>query len=293
MQQRTGFVGLGVMGQPMALNLLLGGGDLLVWNRSAGRADLLARAGAEVAGGPREVFAGSDTVLLMLSDDAAVDEVLGRGTPAFTSMLRDHTVVLMGTHAPAYSRGLEKAVHAAGGAYVEAPVSGSRGPAESGDLVAMLSGSDPDAVERVRVLLAPLVRHTVDCGPVPGALTTKLAVNAYMITMLTGLVEAVHLADRSGLERSVLAEVLLGGPMAAPLLRTKLDKLIGGDVAVQAAVADVAKNTGLITAAARDAGAATPLADACDRLFGRAVALGDGAADLIAVLRVLEDAADL
>ena len=171
---------------------------------------------------------------------------------------------------------------------MEAPVSGSRQPAETGDLVAMLAGDEVAVVERTATLIAPLVRHTVRCGAVPSALTTKLAVNSYMITMLTGLAEAVHLADRHGVDRAILAEVLLGGTLASPLLATKLTKLVAGDDTAQAAITDVAKNTGLITSAAAATGAAAPLAEVCDRLFGEAVDLGHGGADLIAVIRALE-----
>ncbi|HYI57208.1 MAG TPA: NAD(P)-dependent oxidoreductase [Microlunatus sp.] len=290
---RVGFLGLGVMGQPMALNLAHAGSDLVVWNRTPARADPLAGAGATVAATPADVFAAAETVVVMLYDEAAVDVVLRRGGPDFASMVRDRTVVVMGTHPPAYSVGLEADLVAAGGKYVEAPVSGSRGPAETGQLVAMLSGDDPEVLARVRSVIGPMIVHAVVCGPVPAALTTKIAVNAYMITMVTGLVEAVHLADRSGLDRRVLAEALLGGPLVSPLLRGKLDKLLAEDFGVQAAVADVVKNTGLITATARTAGAATPLAVVCDELFGEAVELGLGSADLIAVLRALESRVNL
>jgi 3-hydroxyisobutyrate dehydrogenase len=203
-------------------------------------------------------------------------------------LVRDHLLVVMGTHAPAYSCSLEAAVLAAGGTFVEAPVSGSRRPAETGDLVAMLAGADAAALERTRTLIAPLVRHTVRCGAVPSALTTKLAVNSYMITMLTGLAEAVHLGDRHGVDRRVLAEVLLGGTLASPLLATKLDTLVTGDDQPQALITDVAKNTGLITSAAAATNTAAPLAAVCDRLFGEAVDLGYGGADLIAVIAALE-----
>jgi 3-hydroxyisobutyrate dehydrogenase len=151
----------------------------------------------------------------------------------------------------------------------------------------MLAGADDSALEGVRELIAPMVRHAVVCGPVPAALTTKIAVNTYMITMVTGLVEAVHLADRCGVARAVLAEALLGGPLASPLLGAKLASLLAEDFRAQAAIADVAKNTGLITAAARDSGTATPLADECDRLFRATVDLGYGAEDMIAVLHAL------
>lgn len=276
------------MGQPMALNLVRAGVELVVWNRTPARAEPLAAAGARVAATPAEVCAAAETVIVMLYDEVAIDAVLQRQSPGFADLVRDTTLVVMGTNSPAYSAALEADVVAAGGRYVEAPVSGSRGPAETGDLVAMLAGADPRVLEDVSELIAPMVRHTVRCGPAPTALTTKIAVNAYMITMVTGLAEAVHLGDRSGLDRRVLAEVLLGGPLASPLLRAKLDKLLGDDYAAQAAVADVAKNTGLITAAAESVGADLPLAATCDRLFTETAALGHGGDDIVAVIRALE-----
>ncbi|HEY5788624.1 MAG TPA: NAD(P)-dependent oxidoreductase [Microlunatus sp.] len=286
---RVGFLGLGVMGQPMALRLARAGVDLVVWNRTPVRCRPLADAGAQVAATVADVCTSSGTVIVMLSDEAAIDEVLDRGGPGFAGLVRERVLIVMGTHAPAYSRSLEADILATGGAYVEAPVSGSRQPAETGDLVAMLAGADAADVERAGALIAPLVRHAVRCGAVPSALTTKLAVNSYMITMLTGLAEAVHLADRHGVDRRILAEVLLGGTLASPLLATKLAKLVAGDDEAQAAITDVAKNTGLITSAAAVTGAVAPLAEVCDRLFGDAVDLGYGGADLVTVIRVLEE----
>lgn len=291
---RVGFLGLGVMGQPMALRLARAGVDLMVWNRTAARCARLADAGARVAGTAGEVCTSTGTVIVMLSDGVAIDQVLDRGGPTFAGLVRERVVIAMGTHEPAYSLSLEADIVAAGGAYVEAPVSGSRRPAETGDLVAMLAGADVAAVEGTGTLIEPMVRHVVRCGAVPAALTTKLAVNSYMITMLTGLAEAVHLADRHGLDRRILAEVLLGGTLASPLLATKLAKLVSEDDEAQAAITDVAKNTWLITAAAAVTGAAAPLAEVCHGLFGEAVRLGLGGADLISVIRVLEErSADL
>jgi 3-hydroxyisobutyrate dehydrogenase-like beta-hydroxyacid dehydrogenase len=124
------------MGQPMARNLARAGTPLVVWNRSPERAGPVRAAGARVAASPAEVFRQARVVLLMLADGAAVDAVLGRGTPAFAANVDRHTIVHMGTTSPAWSCGLEADLRAAGGRYVEAPVSGSRRPAEVGRLVA-------------------------------------------------------------------------------------------------------------------------------------------------------------
>ncbi|MFI1206910.1 NAD(P)-dependent oxidoreductase [Streptomyces sp. NPDC020802] len=283
----VGFVGLGVMGQPMALNLGRAGTPLVVWNRTPGRCEPLRAAGAEVAANPAEVFDRAGTVILMLADERAIDTVLRRGTPDFAAHVADHTVVHMGTTSPEYSAGLQDDIRAMGGRYVEAPVSGSRVPAEQGELVGMLSG-DSAAVEAVRPLLAPMCRQTFTCGPVPDALLMKLSVNLFLITLVTGLAEAFHFADRHGLDRRLLGEVLEASPMASAVSRTKAPKLLARDFTVQAAAADVLKNNRLIAEAARKAGLASPLLDICHTLFAETVEQGHGGEDMVAVLRALE-----
>lgn len=283
----VGFLGLGVMGRPMALRLAHAGTPLIVWNRTEARTAPLRAAGAEVAADPGEVFARADVVLLMLADDTATDAVLGRGTPGFAARVAGRVVVHMGTTSPAYSQGLEADVRAAGGRYVEAPVSGSRVPAENGRLVAMLAGEE-SAVELVRPLLAPLCHQTFGCGPTPGALLMKLSVNLFLITLVTGLTEAFHFAERQRLDPGLFLDVLGAGPMASAVSGMKAPKLLAGDFAVQAAALDVLKNNRLIAEAARAAGIASPLLDVCHTLFEETVTLGHGAEDMVAVLRAIE-----
>ncbi|MFI7438725.1 NAD(P)-dependent oxidoreductase [Nonomuraea indica] len=283
----VGFVGLGVMGQPMALNLARAGTPLVVWNRTAERCEPLRAAGATVVTDPAEVFRRAGLVMVMLADDEAVDAVLGRGTPAFAANVAGRTVVHMGTTSADYSRGLDADVRAAGGRFVEAPVSGSRAPAEAGRLVAMLAGEDA-AVAEVRPLLGPMCHETFACGPVPNAILMKLSVNLFLITLVTGLTEAFHFADRHGLDRRLFLDVLDAGPMASGVSRMKAPKLLDRDFSVQAAALDVLKNNRLIAEAARASHVASPLLDVCHALFGETVSLGHGASDMVAVLHAIE-----
>ncbi|HEY6924664.1 MAG TPA: NAD(P)-dependent oxidoreductase, partial [Steroidobacteraceae bacterium] len=220
-----GFIGIGVMGQPMALNLARAGTSLIVWSRSADKCEVLRAAGAKVAASPAEVFRQARIVILMLANSDAMDSVLGRGTPDFALNVARRTIVHMGTTTPGYSHGLEADIRAAGGSYVEAPVSGSRTPAESGQLVAMLAG-EPAAVEEVRPLLKPMCYETVLCGQVPSALYMKLSVNVFLITMVTGLAEASHFAARHGVDMQQFLAVLDACPMASNVSRVKARKLI-------------------------------------------------------------------
>ncbi|MEU2927959.1 NAD(P)-dependent oxidoreductase [Streptomyces sp. NPDC007251] len=283
----VGFIGLGVMGRPMAQRLASAGTPLVVWNRTRERAAPLRAAGARLAADVDEVFAAAGVVLLMLADETAVDTVLGRGTPALAARVAGRTVVHMGTTSPEYSHALETDVRAAGGRYVEAPVSGSRVPAEEGQLVAMLAG-ERDAVDAVRPLLAPMCRETFVCGPAPSALLMKLAVNLFLITQVTGLTEAFHFAERQGLDRRLFLDVLDAGPMASGVSRMKAPKLFDRDFSVQAAALDVLKNNRLIGEAARKAQLASPLLDVCHTLFEETVAQGHGDQDMVAVLQAIE-----
>ncbi|WP_280526210.1 NAD(P)-dependent oxidoreductase [Couchioplanes caeruleus] len=282
----VGFLGLGVMGEPMARRLARAGTPLVVWSRRPERCDAVRALGATVAASPAGVLERADVVLMMLANGTAIDAVLGRGTPAFRAV-GGRLVVHMGTTSPEYSRALADEVAAAGGRYAEAPVSGSRRPAEEGQLVAMLAG-DPADVAVVRKLIAPMVRDATVCGAVPQALLMKLAVNLYLISMVTGLAEAYHFAARSGVDLARFAAVLDAGPMASDVSRIKSAKLLARNFAVQASLRDVLMNNELVAAAARRAGIASPVLDACHALYAEAVALGHGDEDMAAVVRALE-----
>ncbi len=225
--------------------------------------------------------------MMMLVNEAATDAVLGRGTLQFSDRVSNHLVVNMGSASPAYLRELDAEIRQAGGRYVEAPVSGSRKPAEAGQLVGLLAG-DPDAVTEIAPLLKPMCRVTVVCGPIGDALLMKLAVNLYLITMFTGLVEAIHFADKHGLDLAKFQAAIDAGPMASNVSTVRGPMIIRRDFTTQSAIADCWNSTRLITTAAREAQVASPLTDVCRTLYGEAAHLGHGAEDMAAVLCAIE-----
>jgi len=283
---RLGFIGLGIMGAPMALNLARSGQPLVVWNRSADKAEPLRAEGAEIAVSVEDVFAKADTLILMLATQVAMDDVLGRGSALFADRVRGRTLIHMGTTAPEYSKALECDIRAAGGFYVEAPVSGSRAPAEAGELVAMLAG-ESDIVERIRPLLSPICRDAIACGPVPNALLMKLAVNIFLISTVTGLAEAANFAASQGLDMQLFKRIADGGQMASGISRIKTGKLADEDFEPQAAIADVLKNNRLVVNAARASGTPLPLLDVCGDLYAEAVEMGLGALDMASVVKAI------
>lgn len=282
-----GFLGLGRMGEPMATNLIAAGVPVRVWTRSPVALDRLTAVGAMPMPNAREVLRSSSSVILMLANEEAADEVLERGRSAFANNVNGLLVIQMGTTSAEYSRGLANEVEGCGGRYVEAPVSGSRRPAEEASLVCMLAGGAED-VKHARALIAPMCRQTFECGAVPGALLTKLAVNLFLITMVTGLVEAVHFAQVSGIDLELFRSVLDAGPMASAVSSVKLEKLVAGDLSPQASLDDVLMNSRLVAGAARAAGIATPLLDASHELYAEASAAGFGAVDMVGVRAAIE-----
>ncbi|GAA1132604.1 MULTISPECIES: NAD(P)-dependent oxidoreductase [Microbacterium] len=276
----VGFIGLGIMGSPMAANLVRAGHDVTAWSRTPRELT-----GARTAASVDDVYATNRVVVLMLRDEQAVDDVLGRGSPAFTARVAGRITVQMGTFTPAYSRALAEDVCRAGGEYVEAPVSGSRGPAADGTLVAMLAGSTA-AIDEVAPVIDAMCAQRFVCGEVPAALGMKLAVNTFLITMVTGLAEAFHFARATGADIDVLRQVLDAGPMASDVSRGKAHKLIGGDFTAQAAIADVLKNAALVEDAATEAGIPHPLIAVCRALFADAAAMVPDE-DMIAVIKAI------
>jgi len=220
-------------------------------------------------------------------DAEATDTVLGRRSGTIRARVDRHTIINMATHSPCYSKSLEADIRAHGGEYVEAPVSGSRKPAEAGQLVAMLAGA-ADAVASVQPLLAPMCRKTVDCGPTPNALIMKFTVNLFMICMVTGLAEAMHFARSYDVDLETLVTVLDASPMASDVSRVKAAKLAARDFAAQATIVNVLENTTLIAEAARTARVASPLLDICHTLYAETDALGKRDLDMVAVIRAIE-----
>ncbi len=282
----VGFAGLGIMGVPMALRLVDAGTELAVWSRRPEACAPLVERGAALASDPDALFAASDTVVVMLRDEEATDAVLGRGTHSFARRVAGRRVIVTGTNSPAYSAALAREVADAGGAYVEAPVSGSRVPAERGELVVMLAGEDPDALAAAEELLAPLAKAVVRCGEAPGALRTKIAVNHYMMAMVASLAEALATARTAGVDVASVVRVLEASPMDSPIARVKAAKLVADDESPQAAIADVVKNCGLVLDAAREAGATTPIIDLVSSLYEATAASGHGELDMVAVARM-------
>lgn len=286
MTQRIGFIGLGDMGKPMAGRLADAGVTPLVWSRRPESAEDAVARGAELAPSVDALFEASDRVVLMLAHGEAMDEVLGRGTPDFVNRVAGVTLIHMGTTPPRYSEALARDVISAGGRYAEIPVSGSTGPAATGDLVAMSAGH-PEALAAAEDIVRHLCRAVIPCGDVPKALQMKLAVNTYLGGLVTGLFEAFNLARKADLDLQTFASVLEAGPMNCDLMRMKLPKLLAGDYTPQGSIRQACNNMTMIVDEGARVGASVPAAEVMLDLVLEASRKGWDDEDMIAMTKVL------
>lgn len=280
--KKVGFLGLGKMGTPMAINLCRRF-PVTVWNRTASKYPPVAREGATVAKTPAAVAEQSDVIFTMMYDRDAIKSIMNE---EFKRALRGKTLVNTSSVSVDDSHWFSEQLRAAGGFFVEMPVSGSKVPAEQGSLVGMIAGDFEDT-ERIRPFLEPITKEAIYCGPIGSGLKTKFAVNAYLITMTAGLAEAMNLAKAQGIDLESVGRVLDASPMASPYSRLKIAKIIKQDWSPQASLNDCYNITEHIKSAAEAASTETPLSRACNLLYSRAKEIGLGEEDMIAVGKVL------
>jgi 3-hydroxyisobutyrate dehydrogenase len=277
---RVAVLGTGIMGAAMARRLIAAGQHTAVWDRSAAATASLAEAGARVGATAQDAVAGAPVVITMLPTAEVVTSVmLGDGVAEALAdgavWAQMGTIGVSGTTEIARQLGqLRPDV-----LFVDAPVSGSRGPAESGQLLILASG--PPAAE---VILSPVFsaigRKTVWLGAAGQGSRMKLAVNAYMSTLIEGVAEALELAGRLDIDPSQLAEAIEGGPLDAPIVDAKLHKMQRGDYAAEFPLQWALKDVDLaITAAGGDQ---LPLLAALSRQWHAAVDAGHGRQDISA-----------
>jgi 2-hydroxy-3-oxopropionate reductase len=286
-QQAVGFVGLGVMGRPMARNLVRAGHRVVVWNRSAAAAAELAAAGATVARTPAELAEAAPVVLTMLPDLLEVEEVLSRDDGLLRGMRRGSVLVVMGTVSPVDVRDLGIRLEPAGVTVVDAPVSGGDVGAEQATL-SIMAGGRPEDVARVRPFLEAMGTTVDHLGALGAGQLAKACNQVVVAATITALAEALVLARKGGLDPRRVFAVLAGGLAGSRVLEVKGPKLLGGDFRPGGAAAFQHKDLGFALAAARAGGVALPLTALVDQLFGAARWNGFGDDDHSVVVRVIE-----
>ncbi|WNV82649.1 NAD(P)-dependent oxidoreductase [Umezawaea sp. Da 62-37] len=212
---RIGFLGTGIMGLPMAANIAAAGFDVRAWNRTRARAEPLTGRGVEVVDTAREAVNGADVVVTMLADGPAVDEAV-----AGAGLANGRLWLQMSTVGVEWAAALARVADKAGAVYVDAPVLGTREPAEAGALVVLASGPD-DVRERAAPVFDAVGSRTVWVGEAGAGSRLKLTANAWVLSLTNALAESLALAGSLGLDPALFLEAIKGGAMDAPYARTK------------------------------------------------------------------------
>ncbi len=273
-------LGTGIMGSAMARNLVAAGLTTRVWDRSAAAGGPLADAGAVVAASAREAVQGAGVTITMLPTADAVESVIFDGGVA--DAFADGIVwAQMGTIGVAETLRIRDRLAALRPIvmFVDAPVSGSKGPAQQGQLLILASGPAA-AAEAVRPVFDVIGRKTVWLGEAGRGSQMKLVVNAYLSILIEGVAETMALADRLGIGHQQLAEVIEGGPLDAPLADAKFHKMDRGDFAAEFPLEWALKDVDLVINAA--GGDTPPLLAALSRQWHAAVEAGHGREDISA-----------
>lgn len=241
-------LGMGRMGSAMARALATGGLDLVLYNRTADRAAALAsELGARVASSAAEAASSADVAISMLADGTAVESTWGGGDGLVAGARQGSVLVDMSTVPPDTLRQFADAVRERGAGILDAPVSGSVGLAESGQLTIMAGGSAED-LDRARPVLELMARQITHVGPLGSGHALKLAVNAVIFSLNNGVSEALVLAERAGIERALAYDVMASSAAGAPYLGYKREAFVSPDTAAVAFSLDLAaKDLDLIT----------------------------------------------
>jgi len=209
--ERLGYLGLGMMGIPMAQRLVSAGFEVAVWNRSADKAKALVEAGAKLAADPRSVAESASIIFMCVTDAGAVEDVVF-GTNGFASVSgAGKLVVDFSSIHPDAARDIAGRLKAANGmAWIDAPVSGGTKGAEEGTLAVMAGGEAAD-IARVRPYVAAMARRLTHMGPIGAGQTTKLCNQVIVGCAMAVLAEATRLASNAGIDAGKLPEALAGG----------------------------------------------------------------------------------
>ena len=277
-QPTVALLGTGTMGAAMGRRIAAAGLPLRAWNRTRAKAEPLGEVGAEVADTPAEAVRGADIVLTMLFDTDSVRSALEEAREGLSEgavWLQQSTVGVAGTE--------ELAALAAelGLVYVDAPVLGTKQPAEDGKLVVLAAGP-ADVRSTVQPVLDAIGSRSVWLDETGAATKLKLVANSWVLTVVEGIAEALSLAKALGVDPAAFLDVVKGGAMDAPYVQLKGAGMLAGDFEPSFGLDGAAKDASLILAAARDAGADVEFVEVVQQHFARAQQAGHGDLDLSA-----------
>ena len=292
MPERIGFIGLGIMGRPMALNLLEAGFGLVVHSRSPGPVDALVAVGAERGANPEDVASRSDVVITMLPDTPDVELVL-LGERGVVGGIRAGSLVIdMSTIRPLAAKDLAEAFEPRDVSMLDAPVSGGERGAIEGTLSIMVGGS-ATAFDRGRPILEVLGSNVVHVGPAGAGQVAKACNQLVVAATIQAVAEALVLAKKAGVDPTKVREALLGGFAGSKILEVHGQRMLAGDFQPGFRSVLHRKDARIIRQTAEELGSPVPSFEIAAEALEHLVEVGRGDLDHAALVTLLEDAAGL
>ncbi len=280
---KVALLGTGTMGAAMARRMRAHGLAVRAWNRSRAKAEALAADGVEVVESPRVAAQGADVLVTMLTDGVAVEAAMLGPQGALAGVTPGCTWLQTSTVGIAACRRLAELATRGHLGFVDAPVSGSKEPAERGELI-VLAGGAPELEARVKPVLEAIGRRTVWLGEVGAGTRAKLAMNAWVTGVVALLAETITLSEGLDLDPRQFLDLLRGGPSDSPYAQLKGKAMIEGQFAPSFSLRLAHKDLRLIIEAGREAGASLPVLAAIEEKFDRAERQGRGDEDLASVI---------
>lgn len=287
---RIGFIGLGLMGQPMARRLLACGYDLVVWNRTPAKAEPVIAAGARWADSPAAVARQVEVVILMVTDSAASEAVICGPEGVLQGARPGLVIIDMSSIAPADSRRLAARAREQGVAMLDAPVTGSVSAAAAGELGIMVGGPE-EVFAACRPILAALGTKIVYAGPNGAGCTLKLLNNLILGIAVAAVGEAFVLATRLGIDPRLLQEITSVGGARTGAMESRGPRMLARDFAPRFSIDNQYKDLANVLALAAQAQVPLPVTTLVQTLYQAARAQGKGGWDSAAVVTVLESLA--
>lgn len=281
-------MGLGIMGKAMAVNLLRNGFKVTVWNRTLSRCEELVEQGASMGSTPAEVVKKCKYIIAMLSDPPAALSVVFGKDGVLEQMCTGKGYIDMSTVDTVTSTKISEAIIEKGGRFLEAPVSGSKKPAEDGQLIILAAG-DKSLYDEVMPSFDVMGKKAFFLGEVGNGAKMKLVVNMIMGSMMTAFSEGLALADKSGLSQTTLLDVLELGAIANPMFKLKGPAMIQEKFPTAFPLKHQQKDMRLALALGDEVEVSMPVAAAANEAFKKSISLGLSDQDFSAVYQVVKE----
>lgn len=289
MSEKLGFVGLGIMGLPMALNLRRAGFEVAVYNRTTSRGDALKAEGAKVCASPKEVAENADIIFTCVSDTPDVEHVIFGAGGIIEGAKAGSVVVDMSTISPDATRDFAKKLAEKNIAMLDAPVSGGETGAIAGTLSVMCGGK-PDVFARVKPYFEKMGKNIVHVGDHGAGQVAKACNQIVIAVSIEAVAEAMLLAEKCGVDGAKVREALLGGFAASKVLDIHGNRMLTNNFAPGFKAHLHRKDMGIVMDTAAKAGVALPAATLATLNLDAVIKNGDGELDSSAIYKVLKKA---